>query len=227
MRNALGWVFAAILVSQAQAGGIELTVRLPEKVEARSAVAMVRELKVKTPGVVKGRAVTFADLLPDVAYDLTLTLADGTTYCGADMAWYNEEPANPEAGPLDEDDRKQIQDVIAIPSFYDRSDVLRLCGSHERAVVLVQLIRTKPFVNPDGSAAPGQVVWRVELWYFRNQAGGWEKIRQAHKVLRREQFSRAEFDKALKIKWMPELGGIRLGKETAQVTITPSLEEKH
>jgi hypothetical protein len=154
----------------------------------------------------------FARLKPDVPYTVVLELADGTAERGVDMSWHNSEKANPDAGALDDDDKQQITSILKdIKSFYDRTDALAIAGNHDRAVVLVQRIRDSKF----HSGAQGECDWRVELWYIKNEAGGWAKVNQQDKLLRRERFeSSAAMKQTIdKIHWRPELGGIRLKKD--------------
>jgi hypothetical protein len=156
--------------------------------------------------------VRFAKLKPDVPYTIVLELADGTAERGVDLGWYNSEKANPDAGALDDDDKQQINSILKdIKSFYDRTDALAVAGDHDRAVVLVQRIRDSKF----HSGAAGECDWRVELWYIKNEAGGWAKVNQQDKLLRRERFdSSAAMKQTIdKIHWRPDLGGIRLKKD--------------
>ena len=220
MRRSILAIVVVLLVARVAAAEMELVVQLPEAMQPRAAIATARELKLDVPGTIRGQSITFTKLLPDTPYDVHVTLADGTILQGVDMTWYNEEPADAEAGALTDDDREQIRSITAdIPSFYDKCQVLRLNGNHDRTTALVQLIRDREF-----HASNGDIVWRIELWYFKFQAGGWEKISQQNKVLKRDRFhgNAAFIAAAGKLKWTPELGGIRLAKDKPQTTITLS-----
>jgi len=85
---------------------------------------------------------------------------------------------------------------------------------------LVELIRDTDFHDSGGN-----IIWRVELWYYKNQFGGWQKVQQQSKVLARERFKdqKAFNAKVAKIKWIPELGGLKIpkGKDRAEVTLKP------
>jgi hypothetical protein len=85
-------------------------------------------------------------------------------------------------------------------------------------VALTRLIRDTNFHADKG----GEVIWRIELWYFQFHYGGWEKIGQVNRVLRRERFGSADQFQAAtaKLRWTPELGGIRLAKDHASTAIT-------
>jgi hypothetical protein len=179
----------------------------------KSAVAVAAGVKVQTDGQIDGRTIVFEDLLPDTPYDVRVVLADGTVLQGVDLGWYNEEPADPEAEPIGDDDRAQIKEILGVPRFYNKCDILALRGDHNRATALVRLQRDNGFHSDAG----GEIIWRIELWYFKNQYGGWEAVAQQNKVLRRERFaSKAAYDAdAGKIRWTPELGGLRVSSKDA------------
>ena len=193
-----------------------VTLQLPSTAKASSAVAVAEGVKVETPGTVDGAIVHFGKLLADTPYNIRLTLADGMVVQGVNLNWYDEEPAKADADPLDDQDKKDINAILQIPSFYNKSNILHLNGDHTRATALVELIRDKDFVE-----GAGQVIWRVELYYFKQQFGGWEKVQQQDKIIRRERFkSRAEYESTVsKIRWSPTLGGIRLDNDHPQKTV--------
>ena len=197
-----------------------LTVQLPDDARPQSAVATAPQLKLDTKPSIDGHALTFPNLLPDTAYDLKITLADGSILQGVDLAWYALEPEKKDAPPMDDDDRQQITELFdGIKAFENKRNMLFLAGNHDHATVLAELIRDTPFY-----AGAGQVIWRVELWYFKNQHGGWEKVAQASKVLRRERFKTAQDyrNETAALRWLPQLGGVRLAKdETKTITLKP------
>ena len=219
-------VTAIIVLAGAFAHAAEmptLTIELPEGLKVQSAAAAASALKLQTTGAVQGRKVVFANLLPDTPYDVRLVLSDGTVLQGVDMSWYSLEPRK-SAEPMDEDDRKQIDDLFfGHKGFENKRNMLIIQGDGERAVILAELIRDVAFHSDKG----GEIIWRVELWYFRNQHGGWEKVQQQNKVLRRERFtSRAQFDAvAGKLRWLAQLGGIKLARGENR-TITLDLTKK-
>ena len=157
----------------------------------------------------------FDNLLPDTPYDLAIQLTSGITLRGADLSWYNEEPEKENSPPLTDDDREQIRAILAVPSFYDRSELLLLKGNGDRAVGLVQRVRDREF-----HASGENIIWRVEVWFFKFQAGGWEAVAQQFRVLERRRFKDQEaYTNATRsIRWLAELGGIRL-KANARETV--------
>jgi len=199
-------------------GGGDLTLQVPQGQIPKTAVALNRDMKLENAGQVRGQEVVFGNLLPDTAYDLAITLDDGTVLQGVDMGWYNEEEIKAGTGPMTADDREGVRAIIQdIKDIYNKKDLLLVKGDHSRAVVLTRLIIDKDFHAKVGD----EVIWRIELWYFKNQYGGWEKISQVNKVLRRERFpNHAAYEAAAgKIKWTPELGGIRVPKDQQSLTL--------
>ena len=192
---------------------------LPAGKQVKSAVATALLLKLDVEGKVDGQEITFPKVLPDTAYNAHITLSDGTILQGVDLNWYNEERAKKDAGDMDKDDREQIRAIVQdVPGFYNKRDFLMLQGDHDRAIALLRLVRDKGFVNDRG----GEVIWRIELWYFKNQLGGWEAVQQQNKVLRRERFASTAARNSAEgqIRWMPQLGGLRVPKDEPVRTVT-------
>ena len=73
-------------------------------------------------------------------------------------------------------------------------------GHGDRATALVELLRTKEY----HSAKPGELIWRVELWYFQYSHGSWERITETDRVLRRERLPFEKW-KALDVEYYPAL----------------------
>jgi len=204
-----------------------LTVQTPPTLKIAAAVATGDGGKTTIQGSVNEHAVLFPNLSTDATYDVRLDRAAKKVIQGVNLDWYDDEPAKPDVGELTDDDRAAIKAIIDVPSFYNHSEILAIRGDHSRATVLVQLVRDKDFYN--GS---GEVVWRVELWYFEEELGGWEKVAQQNRVLRRERFKTHDaFEIAVgNLKWEPALGGIHIPAADGQLTITlndgPSPEPK-
>jgi hypothetical protein len=214
----LAALLAALAPTSLSAAGVDLTIQMPQGQTPKSAVALNRDMKLETPGNVQGQDIVFRNLLPDTPYDLAITLDDGTLLQGVDMGWYNEEEVKAGTGPMTDEDHQSVRAIVQdIKDFYNKKDLLIVTGNHGRAVALTRLITDKDFHAKVGD----EVIWRIELWYFKNQYGGWEKISQVNKVLRRERFaSHAAYEKATgNIKWVPELGGIRMPKDKQQLTL--------
>ncbi|HSU66516.1 MAG TPA: hypothetical protein VLJ39_06575 [Tepidisphaeraceae bacterium] len=197
-----------LLLVLALGASVSLRVEIPTGMKVVAASAAAPSLKLSAEGKTAPGVITFDNLLPDTAYDLSLRLSDGTVLQGVDLGWYNEEPAKPGTEPVTDEDKKEIATIVnGLEPFMNHSEILELNASHDRAVALCQFVRDKGFVNDKGR----EIMWRAELWYFKYQAGGWEAVSQVNKVLRRKRFkSRAALTEATgKLKWVPRLGGIR------------------
>jgi hypothetical protein len=173
------------------------------------------------PGNVIDNTVHFDQLQPSTYYDIQLNFSDGSILRGVDMAWYNDDDPAPGAGPLSDGDIQHLNDILHVPSFYNKADILLVQGDHDRAVALVRLVRDKDFYS-----GAGQVIWRIELWYFKYNHGGWEKIAQQNKVLRRERFKTvAEYHAATdKLHYSADLGGLSVDPPDHQRTVKVAKE---
>jgi hypothetical protein len=181
------------------------------------------------------------DGLPEGRYDLRLLVPDGWVD-GVDMRL--EEPLPDEdAAPFGVADEAQIRDAVASypDSYPDIFRVLAVRGNPQTAKALVEKIRARPFHG----GAPGDLIWRVEVWRFENQTGAWVKARggtetvarihsfaktskgsKANRPLRRPA---AEFEPMV---WLfsAELGGIEVGAEekvTGLAVAVPDIDKAH
>ncbi len=234
MRVRLAFLIAA--VGWAAAARAEtVTITVPADVTVKEAVATTgKATKTDVSGKVDGHTITFPDLKAKSVYDVRLTLADGTVLQGVNTGWYAMvDPAEAKADPLTDDDRQQMTAVVTqVLSFFKDKRVVTIVGTHDRAVMLVQQQRG----DADGGvgqnigdggdfhSSKGEVVWRPELWYFENHHGGWEKVQQTDKVLRRERYaSRAAYHAAVDgLKWVPELGGIKVAAGAGATVALPA-----
>jgi hypothetical protein len=65
--------------------------------------------------------------------------------------------------------------------------------------MLVELMRTREFYQ-----SAGKVIWRVELWYFEYQHGGWERLPNTERVLHRQRIDPEDWRK-IDLEYYPEL----------------------
>ena len=214
-----GFLLISITIaSLARAGSV--TINLPERTGVEKAkLTTEKEPKSTLTGTIKDNSITFADAEPGVAYEAQLELKDGTVLQGVDMGWYSRVPDKANAEELTDDDRQQMTDVLKkVLSFYNVNEVTLLKGNHNRAVMLVRLERDSAFHSDKGD----EVIWRPEVWYFQNNHGGWEKVLQTDRVLRRERFAtHAEYHAVVdKLKWVPELGGLKSTPKTPDILVT-------
>jgi hypothetical protein len=220
LRTPAGIVWIALMSAIAVAAqtGRELVVQFPKDWPVVAAEAQASP-NAPIDGKVSPGNARFLDLDSQARYDVKLTLGDGRILQGVDMGWYNADPPAPEAGDLDDDDREQIAAILNLPSFFNRRDLATLRGNHDRAVALIQLIRDQPFAGDNGQS----VVWRVELWYMKNQHGGW--VKESAQVLRRQRFDNPQqFQQAAgKLTWVPDIGGISVPADSILTVLAPEI----
>lgn len=126
---------------------------------------------------------TFDNLPGDARYDLIISLADGRGIEGIDLDFVDSRllrlaeqrrrqlglPAEPPRPFTAADAQEILKFVTDLKDFMDIRRVLYVAGQDRRATVLVELMRARDF----HAAKPGEVIWRVELWYFQYYSGGW------------------------------------------------------
>lgn len=189
-----------------------LDVVLPGAEPPSVAVAETSGGSIASRGTWRDGMVRFENLLPTAPYQVRIEMRNGRVLQGVDLGWYAAVQDGSPSEPLDEDARREIAGIVTkVPQFYNRSELLLLDGNAQRATALVQLIRDTAFHGDRG----GEIIWRVELWYFEFQGGGWARVPQQNVVLRRERFrDREAFERATSmLQWRKELGGIRIGKD--------------
>ncbi|MCP4374628.1 MAG: hypothetical protein GY794_00390, partial [bacterium] len=77
-------------------------------------------------------------------------------------------------------------------------------GHGHRATMLIEQLRLRKFVAASGEARPGKIIWRVELWYFLEQRGGWKRMANQERMLRRIEDTPANWSKT-HIEYYPKL----------------------
>ena len=196
------------------AGDISGTISAPEKVASLSAVSRVTE-KTYTPDKfdrATGRFL-FKNLPGAARYDLCLTLSDDRRIEGIDLDFVDScmlalaSQRRKELGmPPEESHAFGQQDVQAMLDYVNKLDdfldirrPLYIQGHGLRATMLIELMRTREFYSSGGG-----LIWRVELWYFEYRHGGWERLANQERVLRRERIEPAGWRK-ISVEYRPEL----------------------
>ncbi len=158
----------------------------------------------------------FAPVGGDATYDVCLRCKGGRAVEGIDLGFVDERllrlaeirrralgrPARP-GQPFTRRDANEILAWIARqPDFLEQRRVLYLRGQGRRATALVEQMRTRAF-----HASGGKLVWRIELMYFVDRHGSWERLSNQERVLRRLRAGGAawskvsvEYDPALSVR---------------------------
>ena len=210
--GAWGAVAAALLcagpASGAEAtGSIAGTVDKPEQVTAVAAVD--RSSGQRFAGkldMLSGRFII--DNLPlQAEYDCVLDAA-GARLEGVNLkvppSDYEEEQ------PLSADDIATIRTkALSMNKFEDVVEIMAVEGNAQHAAVLLNKVRTTPFVN----SKPGEVIWRAELWHFERPEETWTKVQdELFIILYRERIPKEAYEKKC-VTFDPGLGGIRLSAD--------------
>ncbi len=160
----------------------------------------------------------FANLPGDAAYDLCLRMDDGREVEGIDLEFVDARLLKLAAErrkqlDLPPDRSKEFTQADAdkiltyardMEDFMEDRRVLYVKGFGRRATMLIEQMRLRKFVAASGAARPGKIIWRVELWYFLEQRGGWERIANQERMLRRIEDTPANWSKA-HIEYYPKL----------------------
>ena len=220
-----GMVAGFILISSCRAA--ELIVQLPVGETVHVANAVERGSQVIRPGAIgsnpSGSTAEFKSLQTGTTYDLAIETESGQLLCGVDLSWCDSTPADPQAEPLGDDDRAAIASIVKdIKGFANKPSIVRLVGDHDRAIALVNLVRDNGFHSNVGD----EVIWRAEVWFFHWENGGWERVANQSRVLRRERFANhTDFQTEVeRIRWLPSLGGILISGDSTQTIQVNSAE---
>ncbi len=115
-----------------------------------------------------------------------------------------------EEQPLAKEDVATIREkVFGLNQFEDKVEILTIEGNIQHAAILLNKVRTKPFVN----SQPGEIIWRAELWHYQRPEETWLKAQdELFIVLHRERLQGSMFEKR-SVTFDPALGGIKLTEE--------------
>jgi hypothetical protein len=157
------------------------------------------------------------------AYDLVVwTKGAG----GEEVRWegccmdYHREIVPAKEG-VTEEDRKWLEGFVKeMPAFFDKARVVHMAADHQHATLLVELARTRDFHSEKKG---GEIIYRVELWYFENLFGGWAKDKNTEKVLVRWRGKPGEIEKNWQ--FLPGLGGIVAGDKPVTIMLPEHVSE--
>jgi len=160
------------------------------------------------------RAFTIEKLPLGESYDVLLDFDDGTRLEGVD---FRVPPSDfVEEQPLTEEDAALLTGQLRdLNKFEDQIEVLAVVGNVQHAAVLVNKLRTRPFVN----SRPGEVVWRCEVWHFERPDETWIKVQdELFVVLYRERLQQSAYEEK-SIAFDPALGGLTPTDEAPRVEL--------
>lgn len=201
-------------VRPAKTGKITGTIAPADKVAKIEAVARQKKRTYPVQAFDKktGRF-AFADLPGDATYDIRVVTTDGRTLEGIDLSFLDARLIRLAAArrkqlglPPERKHPFTLRDVQELTKwvedwedFLEQRRILYIQGHGTRATLLVELMRTREFYS-----SAGALVWRVELWYMKNEFGGWDRIANSELVLHRRRIQPAEWRK-INLQYYPEL----------------------
>jgi hypothetical protein len=204
------------LIARPKSGDIAGTIGPAGKVlaETVTAVSRVTALTYKPATFDKATGkFTFKNMPGGAAYDIVIATSDGRQIEGIDLDFADsrmiglasqrrkqlgmpaEEPH--EFGQPDVD--ALMNYVTKLEDFMEQRRILYIQPHGPRATMLVELMRTREFYS-----SAGNLVWRVELWYFEYQHGGWERVPNQERVLERHRIDLGVWKK-IDREYYPEL----------------------
>ncbi|HAU37271.1 MAG TPA: hypothetical protein DCX07_06090 [Phycisphaerales bacterium] len=169
----------------------------------------------------------FRNVPGDATYDLSLDMSDGRKFEGIDLGFADARllrlaaQRRKQLGLPPErthrfgmDDVRQLREFVAgMDDFMEVRRVLYVRGHGRRATMLVELMRTREFYD-----AGGTIIWRVELWYFENNFGGWDRLANQERVLTRLRVPPDQW-KRVSVQYLPELS-VHLDETGASEPVT-------
>ena len=163
---------------------------------------------------------TVKDLAGDNTYDVGIKLKDGRAIEGIDLSELDARllrlaaerrkalgrPAE-EEHVFDHEDANSLlkfAEDLKSNDFMDQGRVLYLAGHGRRATMLVELMRTREFYDQKTTGQGAQIIWRIEMWYYDYEHGGWERVPNQERVLRRERIPSGQWSK-ISLEFLPQL----------------------
>ncbi len=198
-----------------KAGDVTGTITPPADVIGLRAVSRVTGKQYPPHSVDRKTGRFVFKALPGAArYDLVFRTRDGRQIEGIDLDFVDQRmirlaaerrkqlglPPERTAQFGPEDVKKLVGFVAAMKDFMEIRRVLYIKGDGIRATMLLELMRTRDFYSRKGS----EVIWRVELWYFMNHFGGWDRLANQERVLRRVRVAREQWQ-AISVEYFPQL----------------------
>ena len=200
------------LASQPARGDVRGVILPPGKVTAIAAVNRATTTRHKSDrfDAATGEFL-FRNLPGDTSYDLCLTLDGGADPAparleGIDLAWHEARMLR-----LERLRRRQLSMPVEATRPFERADADELlkyardlkdfcdlrrvlyvrCDDGLRAAMLVEPMRAREF----HASRDNELVWRMELWYFRWRYGGWERVPGAERVIERRRIRHDEWSR--------------------------------
>lgn len=201
-------------IAAARPGDVSGTIAPAAEVASLQAVSRVTKKTYQPASFDKTTGRFVFKALPGAAtYDICVTTTSGREIQGIDMDFVDARMielaqarrkqlglAEPAAHSFDQQDASALKDWVKdLKDFMELRRVLYIQGHGATATMLVELMRSREFYE-----SGDQIIWRVELWYFEYQHGGWERLPNQERVLRRERIDPKAWKK-IDVEYFPQL----------------------
>ena len=203
------------VVRPPRAGNVRGTILPADKVQAVWAVSRATKKTYLAAGFNgKTGKFIFKNLPGDATYDVCVKTSDGRTLEGIDLDFIDQRLLRlaverrkqlkllPErTHKFSQDDVKELVEYVeGLKDFMDDRRVLYVRGHGRRATLLLELLRTRDFYAKAGS----EIIWRIELWYFKYQYGGWDQVQDTARVIQRRRIQLPAF-RRISLEYHPKL----------------------
>ena len=200
--------------SKPQNGDVTGTITPTENIKSLQAVSRVSGKSYACDSYDRTTGKFLFKALPgDARYDVCVALKDGREVQGIDLDFADRRllaladlrrkelglPVEPPHSFVQQDTKALLDYVTKLEDFMELRRPLYIQAHGGRATMLVELMRTREFYS-----SAGKIVWRIELWYFEYQHGGWERVPNQERVLHRERVDQALWKK-IDFEFYPEL----------------------
>ncbi len=156
----------------------------------------------------------FKDLVGDATYDICIETTNGGAIEGIDLEFTDARllrmaavrreqlglPAERTHDFSEADAEQLVKYVADVDDFLDIRRPIYIQGHGRRATMLVEGIRRRQY----HAQKPDEIIWRIELWYFEFNAGGWQRVANQNRVLRRERTKLDDWRK-ISVEYYPQL----------------------
>ncbi len=199
----------------AKSGDVTGTITPPQKISRLRCISRTtgKEYLPKSCDAKTGRFV-FKDLPGDATYDICFDTPGGRRIEGIDLEFVDARllrlaakrrkqlgvPTEPKRRFSTRDVQELTGYVRDLKDFMEIRRILYIRGGGRRATMLVELIRARDFHARKGD----EIIWRIELWYFENQYGGWERLPNQERILQRRRLTYPQW-REISIEYYPEL----------------------
>jgi len=201
-------------VKKPRAGDVTGKITPPALIKQLDAISRVTEQRHQPTSFDRSSGkFVFRGLAGDARYDICVQTTDGRSLEGIDLDFLEQRwlrlaaARRKDLGLPPESDHKFSMDDVAMMvhhvknmrEFMEIHRPLYIKGHGKWATMLIELMRTR-----EHYAGAGRLIWRVELWYWEYRHGGWERVINQERLLRRQRVAPSVWGRT-HVEWFPQL----------------------